>query len=513
MVMTVIFSILVFLRSSSVEAISYLSFLRFVTLFPVILALWSGLEPLLLVNDAKTKTAAVHVASSSPSGGKSNHRQTKKKKPPADWWRSLIPFSLVTTVCAAQLPTTISAGIGGLSVMVFSMFTLPPGTTAAAEEEGRRKREELSSSSSSSGKLESSTAAAMRGKESEKNDIIELLKSLSLLVAVMLSENFMIWVVSATFEAGWSMETAPPPLQDNGARILKNVVFQGLTKRQVVGLRRTWNVQWSLVSGMLSTFLVLDVFHPRGRTLYRLANRTVCTLAGARFIRTASFLMTVLPSQNINCYNNHFPNPPPENWGDWIWVGLQPAARGGCNDLIVSGHATVISMLACVVSSVADHTLFSIAIWMLVIMDFGVEIYEGFHYSVDMWMGLVLVTLLWRVFRHLEKEEDEDSANRLTDSNNIINVCGARSLWRSIALYCPPTILAFLQLTVLPEWTVNFLLVLYLLTGIIMYAGFAVQRPSQQQQNQAVSSSTARYQHYSQHILLSMLYFVLGSYL
>ena len=199
----------------------------------------------------------------------------------------------------------------------------------------------------------------------------------------------MIWVVSATFTDGQLVSTAPKKLQDNGQLLLQRLL-QNLTKRQVVGLRRLWNVQWSLVSCLGASLVVVDVFEPH-RQLYSLGVRAVLTLAAARFIRTISFVLTVLPSQVRNCYQQHYPYPPPVDWVEWIWVGLLPASHGGCNDLIISGHATVTSTLASVVASVGDNMWFSTALWTLVALDYAVEIYEGFHYSVDMWLGMVSV--------------------------------------------------------------------------------------------------------------------------
>jgi hypothetical protein len=151
------------------------------------------------------------------------------------------------------------------------------------------------------------------------------------MIAVLLTENFLIWVVSATFPDGQSIRTAPPPLQDNGQRVLRHVVAD-LDRRQVVGLRRVWNTQWALVACLGASFVVVELFHP-SRTLYSLGTHAVLTVAAARSIRTISFLMTVLPSQVQNCYAQRFPYPPPDDIWEWIWVGMLPRAHGGCNDL------------------------------------------------------------------------------------------------------------------------------------------------------------------------------------
>merc|ERR1711935_1286006 len=137
--------------------------------------------------------------------------------------------------------------------------------------------------------------------------------------------------------------------------------------------------------------------------------RGALTLAAARSIRTMSFLLTVVPSQNKMCYFSHFPSPP-EDWYSWLKVGLIPQVDGGCNDLIISGHATVTSTLACVVTSVVGKPLFTAAIWMFLTMDYFVEIYEGFHYSVDMFLGAMVVNFLWCVLSPLEDAGKGDQA-------------------------------------------------------------------------------------------------------
>lgn len=37
------------------------------------------------------------------------------------------------------------------------------------------------------------------------------------------------------------------------------------------------------------------------------------------------------------------------------------------------------------------------AIWMLVVVDYAMEVFQGFHYSIDMVLGMVICRLLYRV--------------------------------------------------------------------------------------------------------------------
>jgi PAP2 superfamily C-terminal len=313
-------------------------------------------------------------------------------------------------------------------------------------------------------------------------------------------------------------------------------VLAHYSKRQVVsGLRRLWNVQWSLVACIASSFAVVDVWHHPRRQLYGVARRAVLTLASARALRTVSFLLTVLPSQVPQCYSKRFPHPPPAEWMPWIQVGLLPAAHGGCNDLIVSGHATVVTTLACVITSVSSDAVFQASVWVLLALDFCVEVYEGFHYSVDMWLGCVLVCLIWRVLQPLENEQPVDidndavtkdsSGGRSTYSPSGMTrrtfrvATGRDALWYGI-----PTSVAYLQATniVLPKSTANAVIIGYVVSAVLVYAqsrrtaavaGGTSGRQASQQSQQPSAAAAASHVHYAQHILLCVGLITLVTYL
>jgi len=363
--------------------------------------------------------------------------------------RNLAAAAICFAVLSQQLPVTLASGLVAVSLVLFSLYT----RTAAPP-------------------LSSPTP---------------VIQAIVALVVVMLCENFMIWVVSATYPDGYNGDDEA--LQDNG-HYLVQLMFAGLSKQQVVSLRRLWNVQWSLVAALAATFGQTQL---QGGDLYALATRAVTTLAAARFIRTASFLWTVLPSPVPNCYRRHFPLPPPPLFSAaWFWTGLQPAAHGGCNDLIVSGHATVTSTLACVVTSRMPVWLAG-AVWMLLIMDYSVEIYEGFHYSVDMWMGLVLVTLLWRVFG---KETVATGATPAAPSIQWV----APSVTEAIP-HIVPAVLAYLQLVMLPKWMSNPMILVLISVAV----GFFIRGRSKRPGNSDL--------HLAQHTAYCVLYLALGIYL
>lgn len=286
--------------------VSLLTLLRTVTLFPVALAVGSAA---LLYSKRNTNN--------DPSS------------------RAMVPLALVVAVVAAQLPPYLAVGLASACILAFSVGTLPTATNHPTIHNNDNKNDSNTNNDKS-------------------RQVMAVVGAVLLVVAVLLTENFLIWVVSATFVPGQSSRTAPPPLQDNGQRVLLHLLSQ-LTKPQVVSLRRLWNTQWALVACLGASLATVEYNNNRyrgrhhqrhsyrQRTLYGVATRMAVTVALARFIRTVSFGLTVIPSPVPNCYAQRFPVPPPVEWNEWIWVGLIPRSHGGCNDLIISGHATVTS--------------------------------------------------------------------------------------------------------------------------------------------------------------------------
>lgn len=323
-------------------------------------------------------------------------------------------------------------------------------------------------------------------------------------VVSLLIENFMIWTVSATYQPG--IGGSPESLQDNGRIVLEklaSVVFnQGngfdsswMAKRTLQTLRDGLNVQYALVSSFGASLVCLELQlgdASSRRSLAGLALRALTTLASARIVRMISFSLTVLPSQVPNCYERHFP-PPPEHWKEWIMVGMIPSSRGGCNDLILSGHATVTSVLGCGLTSVASDTSFSIAVWTLIALDYSIETFQGLHYSVDMWLGCIITCLLWKLTSPLEMGGHRDQLQ-----NGNAQKAGAAKPspinGTTAVMYALPALLSFLILTVVPEEYFNYFL--------IAYSGSA-----------AVYFTKCGVTPLLQHILLCMLCFGLGTYL
>jgi PAP2 superfamily C-terminal len=301
--------------------------------------------------------------------------------PPHQPHQIVIPLAVVATIVGNQLPAYFTSGFTVAAMILFGLISRPVVTTATT----------TTSTNTSTTKNETSNqrnASFRSRKHHPQAGPLAAVAAATAMTTVLLVENFCVWIVSATYYPSQQLVTLPTPLQDNGKIVLRYLFDTILKLNNVVKLRNVINVQWALVTGLGLSLGATVVNGVRmRRTLWGIAVRSLSTMAIARFIRTTSFLITVLPSQNQKCYFSHFPYPPPEDWMSWIMVGFTPQSHGGCNDLIISGHATVTATLACLTTSVVGKPLFTTALWMLVSMDYMVEVYEGFHYSVDMWLG------------------------------------------------------------------------------------------------------------------------------
>jgi len=385
-------------------------------------------------------------------------------------YQRFIPLTLVMAVVGTHLPAFLACGISTVAVVVFSLATMPdPASTRLSKARGMP-------------------------------DFNAALRSTILMTVALLGENFLIWVLSATFEPGWNIETAPPPLQDNGKTLIKHF-FSNLADDEVLGLRKMWNTQWVLVLCLGVSFFVVEIFHPV-RSLYSVGTRAFLSIAILRFTRTVSFLLTVVPSQIEGCYDLRFPgsNPPPTEWSDWLWVGFLPRTKGGCNDLIISGHAIIMSTIACVATSVANDPLFSLALWSMVFLDYCVVVFEGLHYSVDMFLGVVLSSLLWKVLQPLESPSSMHvpHINTSLEKGNTLTI-------RNVIMYATPAVVAYLQLVVFPIWTANIVIMAYIVTALIIYFKFVF--------GEEKVPKKQPYMHLMQHVVICVLFMALGVYL
>jgi PAP2 superfamily C-terminal len=363
-----------------------------------------------------------------------------------------IAFGIAGAIMGKQLPSFLSVFFVFSGVTIFHLVSRPKEAVKITDNQGRLK-------------------AAL---------------SALFLTVVLLLDNFSVWVVAATYEPG--IQGTPEPLQDNGQIVqnfLMSHIFQ-LSKRHVVKIRAILNVQWALTASLSVTFGVLDLQMVQRRTVWGITLRALLMLAALRVIRVISFMLTVLPSQNPNCYRQRFP-PPPKDWMSWIEVGMRPQSHGGCNDLIVSGHATVLTTFACMITSTSGHLLLSIAVWSMLAIDFCLEVYEGFHYSVDMWLGALIGSMMWRILSPLEKVDSHVQAAKTLKPLSSIKK-------REILAYSIPAVLAYATLFLVPHNFQSYSILLFL-----SFTGF-----------QALRSG---FTHYLQHSLFCLMFLALGIWL
>lgn len=364
-----------------------------------------------------------------------------------------IALGTVNAVLAKQLPSSISV----LSVFVlFTLFHLASRPLSVGAPEP--------------GRLKAAVAAIF-------------------MAVIFIFDNFSVWVVAATYEQG--ITGTPEPLQDNG-KILQQFLLTkqlGLAHRSIVAIRSILNVQWALAASLAMTFGVVDLQLVKGRTVWGMALRALLMLAALRVIRVLSFLMTVLPSQNPHCFGQRFPSPPPADWLSWIEVGLRPQSNGGCNDLIVSGHATVLTTFACVSASIAGHPVISMALWSMLATDFLLEVYEGFHYSVDMWMGALIGTMMWRVLAPLEQVDP----NTTLTGHKQLKPLSSTTL-AEVGTYAIPAVAAYVNTVFVPHSRKEY--------AVFGFLGFAI-----------LEAVRKGFTHYLQHVLICCLLMALGIWL
>lgn len=362
-----------------------------------------------------------------------------------------IALGAVGTVLGNQLPNFVSVALSFIGVAIFGLSSRPDGSSASGN----------------------------------KAKVAAILASI-LTALVFLIDNFSVWVVAATYTPG--ITGTPTPLQDNG-RIVESYILDdmlGLNRRLMSKLRAVLNVQWVLVATVGVCLGVLDLQMVNKRTIYGVCIRALLTLASLRLVRVISFLLTVLPSQNPHCYRSHFP-PPPDDWISWIQIGMLPEAHGGCNDLIVSGHATVLTTFCCVATSVAGNRLLSISLWLLVAIDFLIEIYEGFHYSVDMWMGALIGTMMWRIMSPLENIDNQGGLTKKLKPLSSVTTS-------DILSYSIPAATAFVFVVLLPKELFPYTVILCLI-----FIGAQMMRKG--------------FTHHLQHILICLLFATLNIFL
>jgi len=169
------------------------------------------------------------------------------------------------------------------------------------------------------------------------------------LVLWLLFENCCIWAVSAS---DLRKHEHTQPLQDNLVLAFKLLQAQ-LPPWVAQLLLGAFKHEWISIKEKLVALIALGfaaVFDEVPYSGFGMCTRTVACIACARAIRTAAFMLTVVPSPRPGCYAGRFP-PVPDTALEFFHIGFAKLrSGGGCNDLILSGHGVIYSAVVCAFS-------------------------------------------------------------------------------------------------------------------------------------------------------------------
>ena len=130
-----------------------------------------------------------------------------------------------------------------------------------------------------------------------------------------------------------------------------------------------------------------------------MCTRVVVCITGARAIRTAAFLMTVIPSPRPGpptCFQRRFP-PVPDTALAFLRIGFgKLRSGGGCNDLILSGHGVIYSAVVMAFHEFAPHSWATRLLWLALWRSNLRAALTLQHYSVDMFLATVVTALTWK---------------------------------------------------------------------------------------------------------------------
>jgi len=226
------------------------------------------------------------------------------------------------------------------------------------------------------------------------------LRSVVFLVAVVLVENFCTWATSASD----SQKYEYTPLQDNVELLLLRSFDQyPVLRRMVVS---GWSID---MHTLLAAFIALCLSPGYDAVPYSgfgMASRFMDTIAFTHLIRTVAFMITILPNPQTNCYRKNFP-PVPETVSEYIAIGFGAKRGHGCNDLVISGHGAVYAACALAIATYSGRQGCGWLAWLGVFKLCLKEVVDKTHYSVDMFLAVVVTPLVWVWRRHVYDAADE----------------------------------------------------------------------------------------------------------
>ncbi|KAL3513897.1 hypothetical protein ACH5RR_026614, partial [Cinchona calisaya] len=105
--------------------------------------------------------------------------------------------------------------------------------------------------------------------------------------------------------------------------------------------------------------------------------------------------------------------------GSSQWYHLLTTAKGGCNDLVYSGHMFV-AVLTAMAWTEAYGGLTSILIWLLVFHSAQREIRERYHYTIDCLIAIYVGIFLWKIIGLFWPTKDASRKRRLNKLEKVL---------------------------------------------------------------------------------------------
>uniref|UniRef100_A0ACD5ZAR4 Uncharacterized protein n=1 Tax=Avena sativa TaxID=4498 RepID=A0ACD5ZAR4_AVESA len=299
----------------------------------------------------------------------------------------------------------------------------------------------------------------------------QFLAALIFMLATLLCEAISVRFVSTVLGLQWHRSTAPLP--DTGQWLL--LALNERLPQTVIRLLRVRIItlhHYLMLFIMLGFSALFDCIKGPGLGI---GTRYMFTMAVGRFLRTITFLATILPSARPWCAEARYRIPDhPHAWAhkyyapyasdprairrvivsdmpyaavkdytveyrpEWgqmsflidilrpiagdgsSWYHLLKKASGGCNDLMYSGHMFV-AVLTAMAWTEAYGGWISVVIWFLVLHSAQREIRERHHYSVDCIVAIYVGILLWRMTGFIWSTRDSDRARRLAKLDEVQN--------------------------------------------------------------------------------------------
>ncbi|CAJ1408180.1 unnamed protein product [Effrenium voratum] len=120
-----------------------------------------------------------------------------------------------------------------------------------------------------------------------------------------------------------------------------------------------------------------------------------------RLLRVLCYCSTVMPSQSPGCFVNRY-DETYTLWEHWREAVTHMRAGGGCNDLIFSGHASVLTFTVLMHADLGAPRWLVAFLWGRLGHAFLRIVQSRSHLSVDVVVACILALLLWHVLPEVQ---------------------------------------------------------------------------------------------------------------